>query len=207
MAASFLKNTWTGTVDFSKNVDWPMILGVVFLILMVGLLVALTIRHNARARLLSHDWRGHFTSKHLPVAYLSKTGEMKDMLLNHSQYIVFGTLNNKVANMRHGMCTDDPGWTHYCLLSAAEAYQRLTDSASGQFGKVSSQEDTVDSVVAASVNDMAEPYVRFLYSSKTDVPSREVEDALSTARTTARGVSGLPIIDDISSQNISVVSI
>lgn len=203
MATSFINNAWNDLVDISKNADWPMVSGVVFLVLVIGLTIVMTLRHNARDRILSRTGEDHFTSKHLPVTYLSEAGELKDMFLTPSQFFVFGIFNNEVASMRHGMCTDDPGWSHFCLLAAAEAYQRMT--ADGQFGAKAAEEDTLDRLIASSINDISEPYIRFIYSTKTDVSPQEVEDALAVARTTARGAKGLSPLGDISSRNISIV--
>lgn len=200
---------WVRLVSFSKNADWPLILGVFFIILLFGLLAAITIRHHARTRLLTRSSKEHFTSRRLPVAYLSaKSGQIEDMLLNPSQFVTFGILNKAVANSRHGMCTDNTSWSHFCLLAAAEAYQRLGSGCLGQFGKKKLDEnETLDSLIHSSIQDLAEPYTRYLFSSKTTIPKDKIDEAIVQSRTAARGVARLPPIDDISNQNVSIVSI
>ena len=145
------REVWNSTATFSKNVDWPAVLAIFFLISLFFLAVALYIRHASRDRLLRRTSRDHFTSRHLPVAYLSsKTGTVEDMLLTPSQFIVFGILNYEVMKRKHGMCTDQPSWSHFCLLAAAEAYQRMSGGG-GQFSERDNCSDRLDFVIDSSL--------------------------------------------------------
>ena len=202
-----IEQLWSSAVTLSKNADWPMALGVFFVILVMGLAVALYVRYTSRDRLLARTPEDHFTYRHLPVAYLSsRTGRIEDMLLTPSQFIVFGTLNNEVMKRKHGMCTDQPSWSHFCLLAAAEAYQRVS-GVRGQFSKGHNPDDTLNFVIDSSIQDLAKPYAMFLFRSKTNVPHQLVTASLESAEYKARGVLGLGPVPDLPSKNISIVSI
>ena len=201
------KEAWNNAVSFSRNVDWPVVLGFFFIIMIIGLAVALYIRYASRDRLLTRSSEDHFTSNHLPVAYLSsRTGKIEDMLLTPSQFIVFGTLNNEVMKRKHGMCTDHASWLHFCLFAAAEAYQRVS-GVGGQFSKRSNPNDTLNSVIESSIQDLVEPYVKYLFRSKTNVPRRRVEASLESTINKARGVKGLGPVPEIHSNTISIVTV
>lgn len=198
---------WHRVVSFSKNADWPMVQGVLFILLMVGLIVAIYIRHTTRDRLLSRNSEEHFTARYLPVTYLSfKTGNLKDMLLSPSQYVVFGMLNNEALKRKHGMCTDEPSWSHFCLLAAAEVYQRVSNGR-GQFRRSSSPEDSINSIIESSIQDLAVPYMQYLFRSKTNISNWKINASIASSDTATRGVRDLNPINDITLRNIAVVNI
>nr|BDU62164.1 wsv021-like protein [Chionoecetes opilio bacilliform virus]GAV93155.1 hypothetical protein SCV_031 [Chionoecetes opilio bacilliform virus] len=205
MSFPFRSDVWKDIGDFTRNIEWPVVLGVLFMTMLAGLMIAVSIRYHSRSRLLSRSGKSHFTSRVLPVAYLSKTGELKDMMLTPSQFIVFNTLYHKTSTMKHGMCTDDTSWVQFCLFAAAEAFQRL--SSSGQFRQQADDDETVDDLVISSIASLEEPYIRYLFSSKTDVSAEEVEGALLDVQSSGRGVTGLQPVADLAERNISVVSI
>nr|BDT62712.1 MAG: wsv021-like protein [Metapenaeus ensis nimavirus]GBG35441.1 wsv021-like protein [Metapenaeus ensis nimavirus] len=210
---------WDHLVSLSKRADWPMILGVFFLTLSIGLITAIYIRYATRERLLARSCEDHFTSRYLPVAYLSsKSGKVKDMFLNPQQFVVFGILNERVSRRRHAMCTDQLSWFHFCLLAAAEVYQRIASpTGEGQFNIKAKDKNISNSVVAdhllldnvidSSIQDIVKPYMRYIFGSKTNVPLDEIEASMSSSDTEARGVSGIGPIGNISAADVKIISV
>lgn len=112
---------------FSKIIDWPLIMALFFIIMVLGLGVALHMRHEKRKKILSADLKARFTKAYLPVSYLDKNNlEIKDMWLNPNQYVIFSSLVNRIyEEFRHGLCSDSCSWNHFALLAGSEAYRRL----------------------------------------------------------------------------------
>nr|BDT62983.1 MAG: wsv021-like protein [Trachysalambria curvirostris nimavirus] len=202
---------WDRLVSFARNVDWPIALGVFYLISMIGLTVAIYLRCAARERLLVRPSGSHFTSRYLPVAYLSSaSGKVEDMFLSADQFVVFSILNDKISKRRHAMCTDQLSWFQFCHLAAAEVYQRISSPVSeGQFN--SGRDDhgglLLDRVIDSSIQDLVKPYIRYIFMSKTNVPPHVLDASMSLADTRARGVPDIGPIGDISAANISIASV
>ena len=143
--------------DISKRVDWPSVVGLFTIVAMVGLMVALILRHQFRVSAFNRKPIDYYNSKHLPVALLEeKTGRVKDMWLTPNEFVIFGGLYKKVDKMRHGLCTDDAGWTQFCLFAAAKAFREIEKKNKDK------EALTEHGLVAKSVQDTFVPYLKFL---------------------------------------------
>ena len=112
--------------EVSKRVDWPSVVGIFTIIMMLGLMVAILFRHQFRMAAFNKKPKDYYNSKHLPVAYLEeKTSRVNDMWLTPNEFVVFGGLYKITNNMKHGLCTDNAGWTQFCLFAAAKAFKEL----------------------------------------------------------------------------------
>lgn len=140
----------------SRRIDWPTIAAVVTIVVMIGLMVAVIFRRQFRARLYDRTPSDYYMSKHLPVPYLSDDGKERDIWVTPSEFVSYGGLYNIAKGMKHGMCTDDAGWTQFCLFAAAKAYVTMRNS-DGDDGRY------VEEVVADSIEKTSMPYLRFLY--------------------------------------------
>ena len=200
-----LQRLWYDLVSVALVVDWPMVLGIFFVVAITLLAVAITIRHVSRQRRFSPDVANeHFTARHLPVAYISKDGKMKEMMLSHSQFVTFGDLNNKVLQKKHPMCTDESSWSHFCLLAAAEAYLRIANGK-GEFN-VAREQDTVNGVLESSIEDLVKPYMNYIFKVNTNIPPEKIKEALAAADETARTGSGT-ITNKMYKLNENIVSV
>lgn len=201
-----IQRLWEDLVFVARAADWPMILGVFFLVAITLLAVAIVIRHTSRERRFSPDLANeHFTARHLPVVYLSKAdGKLKEMTLTHSQFMTFGDINNKILQKKHPMCTDESSWSHFCLLAAAEAYLRIS-TGKGEFN-VADDQDTVNNVIESTIEDLAEPYVEHIFKRNTNVLGAKVKGALTASTLAARTGSGTTT-ETIHKLNANAVSI
>lgn len=203
-----IQQLWGDLVFVARAADWPMILGVFFVVAITLLAVAITMRHISRKKRFSPDVANeHFTASHLPVMYLSKKGKLKEMTLTHSQFVTFGDINNKVLLKKHPMCTDDSGWSHFCLLVAAEAYMRIS-SGRGEFN-VADDQDTVNNVIETTIEDLAEPYVEHVFQRNTNATPAEIKKALDASSAVARTGSGSTIknLYKLNDNTISIVNV
>lgn len=147
--------------NLSRRVDWPSVAAVVAIIAMIGLMIAIIFRRQFRTYLYNRSPAEYYMSKHLPVAYLSDDGKAKDMWVTPSEFVAFGGLYNIAKGLKHGMCTDDAGWTQFCLFAAAKAYRTMRDD----YGD---NDRSVEEVVAVSAEETTMPYLRFLYGKIKD---------------------------------------
>lgn len=160
--------------DICKRVDWPCVVGIFTIVAMVGLMMALIFRHQFRVSAFNRKPIDYYNSKHLPVTCLEeKTGKVKDMWMTPNEFVTFGGLYKKVNNMRHALCTDDAGWTQFCLFAAAKAFRE-------QEKKDKDKEAlTEEELVAKSVQDTFMPYLRFLnnkFKSGRKTPAKHRRD-------------------------------
>ena len=91
-----------------------------------------------------------------------KTGKVKDMWLTPNEFIDFGGLYKIADNMRHVECTDDAGWTQFCLFAAAKAFREKTK-----------KETTRKIIVAKSMENIIVPYLKFINPSSRLYTRRE----------------------------------
>ena len=169
-----LQRTFDKVGDLSKRVDWPSVVGVFTIVMMVGLMVAIIFRHQFRMAAFNKKPIDYYNSKHLPVAYLEEeTGKVRDMWLTPNEFVAFGGLYKMADNMRHGLCTDDAGWTQFCLFAAAKAFRELEKK-----DKALTEEEelrTIRKLVAKGVDDTLMPYLRFLNNKFKPGVKKEIE--------------------------------
>ncbi len=100
-------------------VDWTILVGVLTIIMLLSVMTAVSWRYYFRNRLYRLREEDHFFSNHLPVTYLTDEGQPQDLWINANSYMIYGGLFSKLQKFRHDMCTDDAGWYHFCLFTAA----------------------------------------------------------------------------------------
>lgn len=184
--------------NISRRVDWPSIVAIVTIIAMIGIMIAIIFRRQFRTQLYNRTPADYYTSNHLPVSYLSDDGKGRDMWVTPSEFVSFGGLHNIAKGMKHGMCTDDAGWTQFCLFSAAKAYRTMRDGDGDD-------DRSVEEVVADSVEKTTMPYLRFLYRKIGGVSTKDMTEELdrvaseTSTEDNFRGVKGrtMPRLTDI----------
>lgn len=200
-----LERTFDEVGDISKRVDWPSVVGIFTIVMMVGLMVAIIFRHQFRLAAFNKKPIDYYNSKHLPVAYLEeKTGKVKDMWLTPNEFVAFGGLYKMADNMRHGLCTDDAGWTQFCLFAAAKAFRELEKKDKDKEALTEEESRAIRKLVAKSVEDTSVPYLRFLNNKFKGVKASEKNEEIERVERDTnivenfRGVSGrfLPRLTD-----------
>ncbi len=88
-------------------VDWTILVGVLTIIMLLGVMTAVSWRYNFRNRLYRLREKDHFFSNYLPVTYVTDEGQPQDLWINANNYVIYGVLFSKLQKFRHGMCTDD----------------------------------------------------------------------------------------------------
>lgn len=216
------KEHWLASLAiFMKRIDWLLLNGILFVLLLVALGAALTIRHITKQKMYVRAPNARFESAYLPVAFLEKSCQKtKDMWLDPNQWMIFVSLFDRGNDLRHGMCTDTISWNHFNLLAAAEAYRRLGGcgvfvagvkdvrkkkhgGGGGDGGANTQKHDddnlTIGDLVAKSMQDISEPYLRYTFYKK-DIPQEEIDTCLHNCRKieNVRGVTGKPRVNLLS---------
>lgn len=174
-----LQRTFNKAGDISKRIDWPSVVGIFTIVAMMGLMVAIIFRHQFRMAAFNKKPIDYYNSKHLPVAYLEeKTGNVKDMWLTPNEFVSFGGLYKIANNMRHGLCTDDAGWTQFSLFAAAKAFRELEKKDKYKEALMEEELITIRKLVAKSVEDTFVPYLRFLNNKFKDVKTLEKNEEI-----------------------------
>lgn len=155
--------------DLAKRIDWPNVLGLFTVVMMGALLIALVFRHQLKTRKLNIKPEDYLVkSKHLPITVINtNTGKTKDIWVNPNDFATFGALYKIGNSMRHGACTDSPGWTQYCLFAAADAFQKVTKIKKTPKARLSKEqlqqlEEPVYRIVARSMEDLIIPYLKYI---------------------------------------------
>lgn len=174
-----LERAFTELGDISKRVDWPSVVGIFTIVMMVGLMVAIIFRYRFRMAAFNRKPMDYYNSKHLPVAYLEeKTGKVKDMWVTPDNFVIFGGLYKLADNMRHGLCTDDAGWTQFCLFAAAKAFRELQKTNKSTEAITEEEPRMIRKLVAKSVKDTSVPYFRFLNNKFKGVKASEKNEEI-----------------------------
>lgn len=187
-----LENSLERAGGVSKRIDWPVIVAVVTIVAMVCLMVAIIFRRQFRMQLFDRAPYDYYMSKHLPVSYLTHDGNVIDLWVTPSEFVSFGGLYNIAKGMKHGMCTDDAGWTQFCLFAAAKAYETMRKGDGDEDG-------TVEEIVAESIEKSIRPYLRFLCRKIGGASDREITEELdrvavdTNTEDNFRGVKGRAI--------------
>lgn len=198
-----LKSSIEKLGNMSRRIDWPSIVSVVTIIAMIGLMIAIIFRRQFRQHLYDRTPADYYMSQHLPISYLSDDGKARDMWVTPSEFVSFGGLYNIAKGMKHGMCTDDAGWTQFCLFAAAKAYRTMRDGDGDN-------DRSVEEVVADSIEKTTMHYLRFLYGKIKGVSIKDMTGELDRVAIETRnednfrGVKGrtIPGLTD----TVSVVS-
>lgn len=189
--------------NVSRRIDWPSIVAIVTITAMIGLMIAIIFRRQFRTQLYDRTPADYYMSKHLPVSYLSDDGKVRDMWVNPSEFVSFGGIYNITKQLKHGMCTDDAGWTQFCLFAAAKSYRAMRD---GDYV----YDRSVEEVVADNVEKTTVPYLRFLYGKIKGVAVKDMTEELdrviskTSTEDNFRGVQGRTILR--LTDTVSVVS-
>ena len=183
----------------TRSVDWPLLVGLLFIFMLMGLAVALTMRHVYRMETLYPGAKTyeHFCCPLIPVPYLTNyvysdqtstvltCSHLKDMKLTYSDYIIYSNLVCSIRRLKHPLCNDMASWMQFCLLAGAEAFQRLRWER-GQYGKTEQgnvhRALKVSDVITQSVDSVIDPYITFIFTTFAKVDTAEVDDALRKAR-------------------------
>ncbi|AAK77706.1 ORF37 [White spot syndrome virus] len=197
---------WNKIVITTKRMNWPMVVGVFFILAITALAVALYIRHASKQEKYSTSHiNEQFTAKQLPVTYLSKTGKLKDMHLTHSDFMAYVDVHNRTKTLKHPMCTDEAGWAHFCLLASAEAYRRIRYGR-GEFGP---EKHSLAETIQSTVQDMSEPYITHIFKKNTDVDGHGMQSVLEKNRNKIRMGDGKTSSEtyNLSDKSISIVGV
>nr|BDT63153.1 MAG: wsv021-like protein [Sicyonia whispovirus] len=164
----------------ARSVEWPLVLGVFYLLLVTALAVALGARHYARRRMLSEPPSQHIFSRYLPVVYLTPEGRVGRMALSPSEYVVYASIYHSMLGKKHALCTDLASWSNFCAFAASEAYRRMS-GGSGTLGRGGESDgSSLSYVMESSLEDVQRPYLRRIFLTFTDLPRAELEGLLNS---------------------------
>lgn len=176
-------------------IDWIVFVNIFAVVLLIALLVALVMRYSFRSRLYNSEATERFTEAQYPIAVLNPDGSVEDIWVNANNYVVFGGIVQKCKQMRHGLCTDTPGWYQYVLLCSGNVMKKLLDPQDST--AVSSQ--PLSSFVAEEIEKSADAFVNFLNKTLPAVSDNDDrERQLETSKKVIRGVANrkIPHLND-----------